>query len=301
MNGSEGVPRQAGLFRDELVQPFLKWAGGKRQLLREIRKYVPREYNVYFEPFLGAGAVLFDLQPASARINDANPELINCYRVVKENPEELIRLCLRHRRQHGKELFDKLRSFDRRPDFARLPAEKRAARLIYLNKTCYNGLFRVNRFGQFNAPWGDFKKPRIVDEAVIRAVSRYLNEARIEPTAADFEEAVAAARGGDFVYFDPPYDPLSKTASFTAYNLTGFGEERQRQLKRVCDELTERGCRVLLSNSDTDFIKALYGDQRRYTVKKVAASRSINSVPERRGKISELLIFNNYDVKQDEE
>lgn len=302
MSSGEAVTRPSWCGKDNLVQPFLKWAGGKRQLLPEIRKYIPKAYNLYFEPFVGAGAVLFDRQPPAARINDANEELINCYRVVKENPEELIRLCQRHQRLHDKDYFYRLRKLDRRPDFKRLPAEQRAARLIYLNKTCYNGLFRVNRLGQFNVPWGDFKKkPRIVDEPIIRAVSRYLNEAGIEPTHDDFETAVAAARAGDFVYFDPPYDPLSKTASFTSYNLAGFGEGRQRQLKRVCDELTERGCRLLLSNSDTDFIKGLYDDERRYTVRKVTASRSINSVATRRGKISELLIFNNYDVKQVEE
>lgn len=301
MSRGEAVTRLTWFGKDNLVQPFLKWAGGKRQLLPEIRKYIPRAYNLYFEPFVGAGAVLFNEQPPAARINDANKELINCYRVVKENPEELIRLCQHHERRHDKDYFYKLRKLDRRPDFAELPAERRAARLIYLNKTCYNGLFRVNRLGQFNVPWGDFKNPRIVDREVIRAVSHYLNEARIDPTDVDFAEAVAAAGRGDFVYFDPPYDPLSKTASFTSYSLTGFGEERQRQLKSVCDELTDRGCRVLLSNSDTKLIRELYGDETRYTMVPVSAARSINSVPTRRGKISELLIFNNYDVEQVEE
>ncbi len=302
MSSGEAVTRPAALRKDNLVQPFLKWAGGKRQLLPEIRKYIPGDYNLYFEPFVGAGAVLFDQQPPAARINDANKELINCYRVVRDNPEELIRLCRRHRRRHGKEYFYKLRELDRRPYFGQLTAEERAARIIYLNKTCYNGLFRVNRHGQLNVPYGHYKNtPQVVDDEVVRAVSRYLNEAGIEPTDDDFEQAVAAARDGDFIYCDPPYDPLSKTASFTSYSLTGFGEERQRQLKRVCDELTDRGCRVLLSNSDTDFVRGLYDDQSRYTVVKVNAARSINSVPTRRGKISELLIFNNYHVKQVEE
>jgi DNA adenine methylase len=303
LSSSEAVTQRAArrrtrLRKNDLVQPFLKWAGGKRQLLSELRKYIPREYNLYFEPFVGAGAVLFDKQPPAALINDANKELINCYRVVKSNPEKLISLCHEHRRQNSREYFYQLRELDRKADFINLAPEERAARIIYLNKTCYNGLFRVNSQGQFNVPYGDYKDPQIVDDAIIRAVSRYLNDAQIDPTAEDFEKAVSGADADDFVYFDPPYDPLSDTASFTGYNLTSFDRQHQQQLKRVCDELTERGCKVLVSNSATDFIRDLYKDKRRYTIVEVAAARNINSVPTGRGKISELLIFNNYDVNQ---
>lgn len=292
------VPQQPLPFkRSDLAQPFLKWAGGKRQLLHEIRKYVPCKFETYFEPFVGAGAVLFDLQPPRAVINDANEELINCYRVIKSNPEELIRLATEHQRNDSKDYFDRLRDFDREPGLHALTAEVRAARVIYLNKTCFNGLYRVNKQGWFNVPYRKHKKPpQIVNTEVICAVSHYLNEARVKIQRGDFERAVAAAGKGDFVYFDPPYHPVSASASFTSYASDGFGEGEQKRLKTVCDALTERGCRVLVSNSATDFVRGLFGNRERYTVREVEARRNINSVGARRGKVGELLIYNNYDV-----
>ncbi len=292
------APQQPLPFkRSDLAQPFLKWAGGKRQLLHEIRKYVPRKFETYFEPFVGAGAVLFDLQPPRAVINDANEELINCYRVIKSNPEELIRLADEHQRNDSAEYFDRLRDLDREPGLHALTAEVRAARVIYLNKTCFNGLYRVNKQGQFNVPYRKHKKPpQIVNSEVICAVSHYLNDARVKIRSGDFERAVAAAGKGDFVYFDPPYHPVSESASFTSYASGGFGEEEQKSLKKVCDDLTRRGCRVLLSNSATDFIKNLYSDPERYTVREVKARRNINSDGAGRGEVRELLIYNNYDV-----
>lgn len=288
-------PKQRILFkRNDLLQPFLKWAGGKRQLVSKIREFVPRKFNLYFEPFLGAAAVLFDLQPRTALVNDANKELINCYRVIKRDPTGLIA----HARQHQitKRYFYALRSLDRGPEFQKLSDLERASRIIFLNKTCYNGLFRVNSQGQFNVPYGNYSKPVIVDDVVIRAVSLYLNQAHVEISNDDFEAALSGAGRGDFVYLDPPYDPLSDTASFTGYNLSSFGRDEQRRLKEVCDDLTRRKCKVLLSNSDTHFIRDLYRDPKRYTIVEVSASRNINSVGTSRGKISELLIFNNYDV-----
>jgi DNA adenine methylase len=278
--------------RNDLLQPFLKWAGGKRQLVPEIRKYVPTKFKLYFEPFVGAGAVLFDLQPQTALINDANEELINCYRVIKEDPEGLIA----HTRQHRntKDYFYRLRSLDRTAEFKSLSQLERASRIIFLNKTCYNGLFRVNSQGQFNVPFGKYANPVIVDEIVIRAVSRYFNEAQVQISNDDFEAALAGAGRGDFVYLDPPYDPLSDTSSFTGYNLNSFGRDEQRRLQTVCDDLTRRGCKVLLSNSATEFIRELYSDTSRYTIVEVEASRNINSVSTSRGKISELLIFNKH-------
>jgi len=285
------------LRRNDLLQPFLKWAGGKRQLVPEIRKYSPTKFKLYFEPFVGAGAVLFDLQPQAALINDANEELVNCYRVIKEDPEGLIA----HARQHKntKEYFYRLRSLDREPGFKSLSSLERASRIIFLNKTCYNGLFRVNSQGQFNVPFGKYANPVIVDEIVIRAVSRYFNEARVEVSNEDFEVALSGAGRGDFVYLDPPYDPLSDTSSFTGYNLNSFGRNEQQRLQRVCDDLTGRGCKLLLSNSATDFIRDLYSDTSRYTIVEVEANRNINSVGTSRGKISELLIFNNYNAVQE--
>lgn len=287
--------RQRTLFkRNDLVQPFLKWAGGKRQLLPEIRKYLPKRYNLYLEPFIGAGAVLLDIQPREALINDINEELINCYRVIKTNPEALIVSARQH--QNTEAYFYRLRSLDRESTFSQLSNVERASRIIFLNKTCYNGLFRVNSQGQFNVPFGKYTNPLIVDEVVIRAVSRYLNEANVALSTDDFQEAVSGAGRGDFVYFDPPYDPISDTSSFTGYNLNSFDKDEQHRLKAVCDALTRRQCKVLLSNSATEFIYDLYSDRTRYTIIPVEASRNINSVAAGRGKINELLIFNNYDV-----
>lgn len=246
---------------------------------------------------MGAGAVLFDLQPPRAVINDANEELINCYRVIRSNSEELIRLADEHEARDSEKHFYRLRALDRKPGLDALTEVERAARVIYLNKTCFNGLYRVNGRGHFNVPYRNHdRSPQIVDPEVIRAVSRYLNEAHVEIKRGDFVEAVARADERDFVYFDPPYDPVSKSASFTGYARGGFGEEEQQKLKALCDQLTERGCRVLVSNSATEFIKALFGNRKRYTVREVKARRNINSVGTRRGQVGELLIYNNYDV-----
>ena len=279
---------------NELVQPFLKWAGGKRQLLHKIRSLIPRKYGCYFEPFVGAGAVLFDLQPAKATINDTNDELINCYRVIRNHPAELIE----HAQSHpvNKKYFYRLRSRDRGADFVELSALERASRIIFLNKTCYNGLFRVNSRGQFNVPFGRYRDPTVIDEDVIRAVSDYLNRAELTILNGDFAVAVEEAKRGDFVYFDPPYDPISDSSSFTGYSLSGFDKEEQGRLKEVCDDLHRRGCKVLLSNSATEFIQKLYSDRSKYTVIGVDANRSINSNGNSRGKVTELLIFNNYSV-----
>jgi DNA adenine methylase len=284
---------QAAWQRDDDVRPFLKWAGGKRQLLPAILGKIPAGIRTYFEPFAGGGAVLFALQPPRACINDANAELVNLYRVVQSDPEALIASAKKHR--HSETYYYKQRALDRSEGFSTTPAVNRASRILFLNKTCYNGLFRVNRSGQFNAPFGHYKNPCIVDEAVIRAVSRYFNEAQVTITCEDFAEAVVGARKGDFVYLDPPYDPVSDTASFTSYHLNRFGKDEQRRLKALCDDLTRRQCRLLLSNSDTAFIRELYGDKKRYTLTTVAAKRNINSVGSGRGKISELLIENRVD------
>jgi DNA adenine methylase len=267
----------------------MKWAGGKRQLLSELRPLFPLKLRCFFEPFLGGGAVFFDQQPAKAVVNDLNGELINCYIVIRDSPEELLEETQKH--PNEKEHFYLVREMDRSPKYDLLSPVEKAARLIYLNKTCYNGLFRVNSQGQFNVPFGEYKNPVIADPAVIRAISRYLNTGALTFRVQDFEQAVIDAEKGDFVYFDPPYDPVSDTASFTGYSLNGFNRDEQRRLRDVCDTLTLRGVKVLLSNSDTPFIRELYGNGH-YEVHRVEARRNINSDPSGRGKTGEVIVMN---------
>ncbi|MEM6613548.1 MAG: DNA adenine methylase [Cyanobacteria bacterium P01_C01_bin.72] len=283
-----------------LAQPFLKWAGGKRQLLPAIKEYLPKKFGQYYEPFIGAGAVLFSLQPKKSIINDTNSELINCYLTIKDNPEELLDLCQEHRANNSKEYFYLLREQDRRDDFKDRSPLERAARIIYLNKTCFNGLFRVNSSGQFNVPYGNYANPVIADPAVIRSVSAYLNQRDVRILEGDFAKAVSTARKGAFIYFDPPYHPISDTSSFTGYSVNGFGEAEQIRLKELCDKLTERGCQVLVSNSSADLIRDIYLDPK-YEIVEVKATRAINAVASRRGRINELLIHNRYDCKQVQE
>lgn len=271
----------------QLIQPFLKWAGGKRQLLPAIARHIPKTCGTYYEPFLGAGAVLFFLQPKRAVVNDINTELMNTYVVIRDDIENLIADLKKHKNE--KEYYYYMRNLDRQADFHLLSPTLRASRMIYLNKTCYNGLFRVNRKGFFNVPFGRYKNPQIVNEPVLRAVHHYLNTAEITLLNTDFEEAVASARSGDFVYLDPPYDPVSDTSSFTGYSSDGFNKKEQQRLRDVFVELDRRGCMVLLSNSATDFVKKLY---RNYRIVTVSASRNINSVASRRGKIDEVLVMN---------
>jgi DNA adenine methylase len=275
------------LARNQSVQPFLKWAGGKRQLLHEIKKHIPDTIHTYYEPFFGGGAVLFALRPQKAVINDINPGLINACKVVRDHVDELITslsAC-----KNDREYYYSMRDLDRQDKFRELSDVERAARLIYLNKICYNGLFRVNSQGQFNVPFGNYKNPNIVNEAVLRSVHYYLTENSIEILNTDFADAVATAQEGDFVYLDPPYDPVSDTSSFTSYSLERFGQDEQIRLRNTFASLSDRGCKVLLSNSATDFIRDLYRD---YHVRIVEAGRNINSKISRRGKIDELLVMN---------
>lgn len=277
---------------DPLVTPIVKWVGGKRQLLEQIRPLIP-EHNTYYEPFVGGGAVFFHLQPKKAVINDSNEELINIYRIIKERPEELIGVLEKHQERNCQEYFYEVRSLDRSwESYVDLSAVERAARIIYLNKTCYNGLFRVNRAGEFNSPWGRYKNPNIVNEETIRAMSRYLNKAKVMILCEDYRETFKGIRKDSFVYLDPPYMPISSSSSFTGYTAAGFGPQQQIELKKQCDLLNKRGIRFLLSNSCCDFIEDLYKD---YIVERVQAKRAINAKADRRGAIEELLI-RNYEV-----
>ncbi|MDD4503585.1 MAG: DNA adenine methylase [Clostridiaceae bacterium] len=276
--------------KNRLVQPVVKWAGGKRQLLQEIDKYIPKKISTYYEPFLGGGALLFHLQPRKAIVSDMNEELINIYNVIRDNVEELIFDLQQH--ANTEEHYYYIREMDRLPEYERMTNIQKASRIIYLNKTCYNGLFRVNSQGQFNVPFGKYKKPNIVNDIVLRAVSGFLNSKDIRFLNVDYEESLNGIRRGAFVYFDPPYDPVSDTSSFTGYTLDGFGRDEQLRLKQVCDRLNQRGIKFLLSNSATPFIKELYED---YIIEIVGANRSINSNASNRGEIREVLV-RNYDV-----
>ncbi|WP_333860465.1 DNA adenine methylase [Clostridium sp.] len=272
----------------KLATPVVKWVGGKRQLLPEIKKYIPKRISTYYEPFLGGGAVLFDLQPKKAIVNDINEELINLYRVVKEHAEELIEDLKKY--ENDSEYFYKIRELDRNEEvFSKLSNIKRASRIHYLNKTCYNGLFRVNMAGQFNSPFGNYKNPNITNEITIRAVSKYLNDANIQFKCGDYEDALKGIRRGSFVYFDPPYDPVSDGSNFTGYAKGGFDRNEQTRLKLLCDKLNLKGVNFLLSNSSTEFILDLYKD---YNIEIIKAKRSINSNGDERGEVDEVLVRN---------
>ncbi len=276
------------MVTNKVAQPFLKWAGGKRQLLPEIRKYLPEEMNgTYYEPFIGAGAVLFDVQPSKAVINDINSELVNTYLTIRDHIEELLSDLRKH--ENDSDYFYAIRDLDRKPIYEELTDVERASRLIFLNKTCFNGLFRVNKKGQFNVPFGKYKNPNIVNEDVVRAVHDYLANNEVTILNGDFADAVATAKKGDFVYIDPPYDPVSTTSSFTSYSLDGFGRDEQERLRDLVVDLDRRGCKVLLSNSATEYIKDLY---KNFQIEIVGATRSINSVASKRGKIDEVLVMN---------
>ena len=276
------------------IRPFLKWAGGKRQLFPELDQYIPKDRlnkNTYYEPFIGGGALFFGLQPKTAVINDSNYELINCYQVVRDYLDDLIEDLSNHKKKNTETYYYKIRSKDRCKNYEKMSSVAKASRIIYLNKTCYNGLFRVNSQGQFNVPFGRYRNPNILDEVVLKAVSDYLKKAQVTILNVDFAEAVKDAKKGDFVYLDPPYDPVSNTASFTGYDVNGFNQKAQERLKEVFDDLTERGCFVMMSNSDTKFIRNLY-EEYRPGFKKVTATRNINSNGLKRGRVDELVVIN---------
>ncbi len=269
----------------EETYPIVKWVGGKRQLMFELINNMPKNYNRYFEPFVGGGALFFELQPNNAYISDMNKELINLYQVVRDNVNELIADLQKH--DISKEYFLEIRNIDRTNDYKNWSDIKKASRFIYLNRTCFNGLYRVNSKGEFNVPFGNYKNPRIVDENNLLNCSNLLQKTEIRH--ADFSEILKKAKKGDFVYFDPPYVPLSETSSFTSYTKDGFDLDMQFKLRDVCDVLDSKGVNFLLSNSDTKLVNELYEN---YNIKKVFASRQINANADGRGKITEVLVRN---------
>jgi DNA adenine methylase len=270
--------------------PFLKWAGGKRQLLAQYAPFFPDRaaVNRYFEPFIGSAAVYFHLQFPRATLSDQNQKLIELYQMVQQDVEGVIEALKPHRNQadHYYEV--------RAQDPQTLSPVERAARLIYLNKTCYNGLYRENRRGLFNVPFGRYKNPTICDEKKLRKAARALNGVTLR--TADFAQVVERAGPGDFVYFDPPYVPLNTTSSFTSYHRAGFSQTDHQRLAQTIQQLTARGCLVMLSNSSAPFVYELYQDQG-YQLIRTTARRSINSQARKRGPVPELLILN-YEPRQ---
>lgn len=272
-----------------LVAPFLKWVGGKRQLISEISENLPADLGKlkYFEPFIGGGAVFFHLQPNHAVINDFNKELINVYNVVKNNVTDLIESLKKH--ENTPEYFYNIRAQDRSPEIEDLSPIERASRIIYLNKTCFNGLYRVNSSGEFNVPFGYYKNPNIVNESTLKAVSSFLNQKKITILNGDYTIISERLTKKSFVYLDPPYHPLSETSNFTGYIQGGWDSKDQIKLREFCDDLDSQGIRFLLSNSAADLIKQQY---HKYNILTVKANRFINSNASARGEIDELLIKN---------
>jgi DNA adenine methylase len=276
---------------NKLVSPFLKWVGGKRQLMPSIVALLPKNISSYdyVEPFIGGGAVLFNLQPKNAVINDFNTELINVYNVIKNELEGLIADLKKHK--NNSDYFYELRSLDRNDDFKKISQVQRASRIIYLNKTCFNGLYRVNNAGEFNAPFGRYKNPNIVNEPTLKAVNKFLNTNNITINNGDYTTVLKDTTEKSFVYLDPPYHPISESSNFTGYIQGGWNIYDQIELRKACDELHKKGVKFLLSNSSADFIKDQYKD---YNISIVKANRAINSDGANRGEVEELLI-RNYD------
>jgi DNA adenine methylase len=276
------IPKQS------FPRPFLKWAGGKSRLIQQYIPYFPKDYKTYYEPFVGGGAVFFYLiyrQGSKAVLTDINPELIATYQCVKSNVDELINLLKQHERQHrlhSREYYYSVRASSGGSEL------QQAARLIYLNKTCFNGLYRVNSQGKFNVPLGRYDNPKICQEDLLRAASKALQFADIKE--GDFADAVkAAANSSDFVFFDPPYHPISSTSYFTAYSRNCFGQKDQERLRDICVQLASRGVKVMVCNSDCEFIRKIYTEIN-FKIHLIEASRSINSNTKKRGMIYELLI-----------
>lgn len=272
--------------KNVLLKPVLKWVGGKRQLLDEILPLLPASPKLYVEPFLGGAAVLLAKQPKRALVNDANSELINVYSIIRDQPDDLIERLREHNNKNSSDYYYEIRALDRSPSFASISAVDRAARIIYLNKTCFNGLYRVNSAGQINSPYGRYKNPNIVNEAGIRALSSYL-QGDIELTCGDYSLTLKDLPRGAFVYLDPPYMPLSLTSSFTGYTEGGFSYDEQIRLRDECLALRERGIHFLQSNSDCEEIRSLY---KSFDIHTVQAKRSINSKGNGRGAVNEVFI-----------
>ncbi len=278
--------------KSSVARPFLKWVGGKAKLIPQLAAHYPDSYGKFYEPFVGGGAMFFSLNPKDAHINDMNAVLINGYISIRDNTDKLV-----DELSALQEFYWKLPTLDLKKEFY---LEKRAVfndlksdefeksvLLIFLNKTCFNGMYRENSKGGFNVPFGKHERPTICDEVNLRNVAKSLEQVSI--TQGSYEDAVKDAKKGDFVYFDPPYHPINTSSSFTAYQAGGFSAEDQEKLRDTFRALSQKGCKVMLSNSDTPLINELYKE---FKIHKIYAARSINSVGSGRGKIAEVLVTN---------
>lgn len=278
--------------QEQRFYPFVKWAGGKTQLLSRLEAHLPAQFERYFEPFLGGGAVFFHLLSRRGRfdafLSDVNSDLINAYGVVKGDVDGLIKALQGHEQRFNagnrQDYYYRLRAMP-------APASniERAARFIMFNKTCFNGLYRVNRSGRFNVPLGRYENPRICDADALRQASVALNRAGATILDRHYGDVLKEARRGDLVYLDPPYSPSSSTSKFTEYTNGGFGDSDQRELAEEFARLSDRGCMAIMSNSDTPLIRRLYSS---YAQHRVEAARAINCKPARRRGHTELLICN---------
>jgi DNA adenine methylase len=264
-------------------KPFLKWAGGKAQLVKAISEFIPKQFNRYWEPFIGGGALFFALRPQKASLSDINSELINTYTVVRDSVGELITELKTH--VYTEEHFYEVRGWDRRIDFLNISPVKRAARFIYLNKCCFNGLHRVNSKGYFNVPFGQYSNPKIVDEVNLYACSRALSG--VDLSTQSYLSIEQQVEEGDLVYFDPPYVPVSDTAYFTSYTQEGFSFNDQIALRDLCARLVDKGAHIILSNAESPFIEKLYQG---FKINSVFATRAINSKASSRGEVGEFIV-----------
>ncbi len=274
----------------QVARPFIKWAGGKHRLLSQFEACFPKEFQRYYEPFVGSGAVFFHFWnqkrlPEQVFLFDNNEELINVYRTIRDRLEELLGLLAGYQTNHNAEFYTQIRNLDRQP--VSLGEVERAARAIYLNRTCYNGLYRVNQRGQFNVPMGRYTNPQILNKEVLQTAHIALQNVCLE--VKDFRQIVGLAQPGDFFYFDPPYHPVSPTANFTSYTAGSFRDQDQKDLADVFTRLTDKGCLCMLSNSYTSFILDLY---RNYRIEIAYAKRAINSDANKRGTIKEVVVLN---------
>ena len=271
-------------------KPFVKWAGGKRQIMPEIKKYVPENYDTFYEPFVGGGAVFFELAPRKAVLNDYNSELMNVFECIKDE-DKFDKMCTElnhHEANHSEEYYYQVRNIDRDiKKYNKLADYKKAARTIYLNKACFNGLYRVNSKNEFNVPFGKKEKVNTYEGQNLGVVHCILNFNDIKLLSTDFEEAVKDAKKGDFVYLDPPYD--SDTSTFNDYTENGFNKDEQIRLAKLFKELSDRGCYVMLSNHNTILVKEMYSD---YNIHIIEANRNINANGKKRKKVEEVIITN---------